>query len=325
MISGLSFTGLFYGIGIFISGYYISRLIFLLFDIYLKPAKKLTDFGAGKGDWAVITGATDGIGKALATELAANKMNLILISRSESKLEETKKELQKDGILIKTIAVDFAQAKDSDWDLIKQTIKPLRTSILINSVGISHEFPKPFEEEDQERCDTIIELNIKALVNMTRIVVPKMKERKNGLIINMGSFVSLVPSPFLAMYSGSKSFVKSFSQAIGSELFPFGILVQHVNTYYVVSKMSKIRKPSFTTPLPDVYARSLLSHIGSGCGTIEPFTSVPFLSHALLSFVIENCFSRKFWLDIYHNMLQDVRKRALAKQARIAAEKEKTN
>ncbi|OMJ26702.1 Very-long-chain 3-oxoacyl-CoA reductase [Smittium culicis] len=316
---------LFLSTGVFVISYYTFRVAFLFFDIFMKPGKQLTDYGAGKGNYAVVTGATDGIGAALSQVLAENKFNLLLISRSADKLKEKKDQFSKLGVTVKTLPVDFAKATDADWATIKKEVNSLPVSILINCVGISHDFPKPFEEEDEERCQMIMDLNVMALTKMTRIVIPQLKEKKNGLILNMGSFASLIPSPFLAMYSGSKSFVKSFSLAIGAELKPFGILVQHINTYYVVSKMSKVRNPSFTTPMPKEYAVNLLSHIGSGCGTIEPYTSVPYFSHALMNFVVENCLPRKFWLDFNHNMLSGIRKRAIAKKARENAAKIKSS
>ncbi|OLY82348.1 Very-long-chain 3-oxoacyl-CoA reductase [Smittium mucronatum] len=305
--------------GIFVVAYYVFRIAFMFVDLFLKPGKSLTDYGAGKGDWAVITGATDGIGAALAKVFAQRKLNLFLISRSQEKLETEKTKLEGLGVSVKILPVDFSKATEADWNSIRNALKPLPVSILVNCVGISHEFPKPFEEEDEERCQTIIDLNVMALTKMTRIVIPKMKSRKNGLIINMGSFASLIPSPFLAMYSGSKAFVKSFSTALGAELKPHGILVQHINTAYVVSKMSKVRNPSWTTPMPKDYAVSMVEHLSNGCGSVDPFTSVPFVSHALMNFVIENCLPRIFWLDYNYNMLSGIRKRALNKAAKEKA------
>ncbi|PVV03320.1 hypothetical protein BB560_002217 [Smittium megazygosporum] len=278
------FSYIFLGLGVFTFSYGFFRFLFMIVD-FIRPGKALFTYGAGRGNWAVVTGATDGIGKALSIELAKNKFNL-------------------------------------DWDRVKSVMENLTVSILINCAGLSHEFPKPFETEDEERCDDIIEVNINSLTKMTRLVIPQMKSRRNGLILNIGSFVSLVPSPYLSVYSGSKSFVQSYSAALGAELERFGILVQYVSTYYVVSKMSKIRKPNFTTPTAEVYAKSILSRIGSGCGSLYPYTTVPYFSHALIHFAAQNLFSPKFWLDFSFNHLEGVRKRALKKQARLAKEAE---
>lgn len=90
---------------------------------------------------------------------------------------------------------------------------------------------------------------------MTKLVVPGMVARKRGLILTVGSFAALIPSPLLAVYSGSKAFLQTWSQALGSELEPSGVTVELLNTYFVVSKLSKIRKSSWMIPKPSTYVR----------------------------------------------------------------------
>ncbi|KAG0296161.1 hypothetical protein BGZ98_001084, partial [Dissophora globulifera] len=162
-------------------------------------------------------------------------------------------------------------------------------------------------------------VNINAAMKMTKIVVPQMIERKNGLIINVGSFAGLVPTPFLSVYSGSKAFLSSWSQAIGAELKPKGIHVQNVNTFFVVSAMSRIRRASLLIPMPKPYVRSVLSQIGLSGGASTPFTSTPFYSHAVANWLIDNVFSRAFWVQHNYNVQVDIRKRALRKREREAA------
>lgn len=183
----------------------------------------------------------------------------------------------------------------------------LKESMLIgtpvNNVGRSHEMPVYFAETEEEEMKSIVNININGTLAITRVVLPKMIEklvlylqlmrsltnpnRKNGLIINMGSFAGAVASPMLATYSGSKAFLATWSQALAEEYKSKGIVVQHVNAFFVVSNMSKIRKPSISTPTPKAYVASVLAHIGQSCGAIaKPYTSTPFWSHSLADFVI---------------------------------------
>jgi 17beta-estradiol 17-dehydrogenase / very-long-chain 3-oxoacyl-CoA reductase len=114
-----------------------------------------------------------------------------------------------------------------------------------------------------------------ATLKVTKLVLPGMIIRKRGLILTVGSFAALIPSPLLAVYSGSKAFVSTWSQALGSELEGSGITVELLNTYFVVSvvfcvtlhmkqlilgnnqvsKLSKIRKSSWMIPTPRTYVR----------------------------------------------------------------------
>lgn len=142
---------------------------------------------------------------------------------------------------------------------------------------------------------------------------------KNGLIINLGSFAGLVPTPFLSVYSGSKAFLSSWSQAIGAELAPKGVTVQNVNTYFVVSAMSKIRKANFLIPMPKPYVRSVLGQIGISGGASTPYTSTPYYSHAVANWLIDNVLSRGFWVKKNYDIQVDIRKRALRKREREAA------
>lgn len=82
---------------------------------------------------------------------------------------------------------------------------------------------------------------------MTKLVVPGMIQRKRGLILTVGSFASLIPSPLLAVYSGSKAFVSTWSQALGSELKGTGVEVELLNTYFVVRRLLSCLSHHFET------------------------------------------------------------------------------
>ncbi|KAF9585785.1 hypothetical protein BGW38_000761 [Lunasporangiospora selenospora] len=295
-------------------------LLRVLVDVFLRSGINLKKYGAGRGGWAVVTGASDGIGKEFAFQLASKKLNLVLVSRTASKLKAIAEEIeQKYNVETKIYAMDFAKGADQDYQDLKKLLDPIEVNVLVNNVGTNHEIPTPFEQETNEIMKNIVEVNINAAMKMTKIVVPQMIARKNGLIINLGSFAGLVPTPYLSVYSGSKAFLSSWSQAIGAELAPMGVHVQNVNTFFVVSAMSKIRKASMLIPFPKPYVRAVLGQIGISGGASTPFTSTPYYGHALANWVIDNLFTRSYWVKHNYDIQTDIRKRALRKREREAA------
>ena len=126
---------------------------------------------------------------------------------------------------------------------------------------------------------------------------------RSGLILNLGSFAGLVPSPYLSVYSGGKAFLSTWTQALAKEVESQGIVVQNVNTYFVVSAMSKIRRPTFLIPLPKPYVASVLAKIGVPCGANVPYTSTPYPSQAIANWLISNTLGTKFWINQNYGMV----------------------
>ena len=124
----------------------------------------------------------------------------------------------------------------------------------VNNVGVSHEIPADFVDTSPEELANIINVNVTATLRITSLIAPAMASRyapsllvlwrhvahitalssKKGLILNMGSFAGAAPTPMLAVYSGSKAFLRTWSDALSAELAPKGVVVEHANTYYVV-------------------------------------------------------------------------------------------
>ncbi|KAI7866990.1 hypothetical protein BDF14DRAFT_1807297 [Spinellus fusiger] len=306
-------------IGALYLGTKIFGILKMLLELHVLSGIPLTKFGAGNGAWAVITGASDGIGKEFAEQLAKKKFNIVLISRTASKLEAIAEELsQHYGIKTKTYAMDFAKSDPKDFSNLEELLSDLRIGVLVNNVGTNHDIPTSFSEEDSEVINSIVEVNIKGAMRMSKIVLPQMRRERKGLILNLGSFAGLVATPYLSVYSAGKAFLCTWSQALGAEVAPEGIVVQNINTYFVVSSMSKIRRPTFFIPMPKPYVATVLSKIGLACGASTPYTSTPYPSHGLMNWVIENVFDASFWLKQNNNIQKDIRKRALRKREREA-------
>ncbi|WEW59560.1 17-beta-hydroxysteid dehydrogenasero [Emydomyces testavorans] len=296
-----------------------------LFSIFIVPGKSLSSFGP-KGSWALVTGGSDGIGKEFALQIARKGYNIILVSRSASKLSAVASEITSanPSILTKTVSIDFSQATDEDYEYLKDTIADLDISILINNVGLSHNMPVPFVQTPEQEIHDIIAINCLATLRVTQFVAPGMMQRKRGLILTMGSFGGLLPTPLLATYSGSKAFLQHWSTALASELEPYNVHVQLVLSYLVTSAMSKIRKPSMTIPNPKSFVQSTLAHLGrSGGLSSYSYTSVPYWSHALMAWGITTFLGAmsKTVLGFNKTMHESIRRRALRKAERESGKK----
>ncbi|KAF2188578.1 NAD(P)-binding protein [Zopfia rhizophila CBS 207.26] len=295
----------------------------LLLSLFVLPGESLTKFGP-RGSWALITGASDGIGKEFALALASKGYNLILVSRTESKLESLASDIaSKHGgkISTKILAMDFARNDDIDYGRLKKLVEGLDISILINNVGLSHSIPVPFVETPQKEMRDIIMINCMATLRVTQLIAPGMISRKRGLILTMASFGGAFPTPLLATYSGSKAFLQQWSTALGSELAPHGVRVNLVQSHLITTAMSKIRKSSALVPNPRQFVKVVLGKIGrSGGAQNIAFTSTPYWSHGIMQWFLINLLGdrNRILVDRNRVMHENIRKRALRKAEREA-------
>lgn len=297
----------------------------LIFDLFLIPGISFSKYGNKKGSWAVVTGASDGIGKEYASQLAGKGFNVVLVSRTQSKLELLATEIEtKYKVQTKIVAFDASTDANVNYELLNETISSLPVTILINNVGQSHSIPVPFLETNTKELQDIITINTTATLKITQTVAPYIvattKQQKcRGLILTMGSFGGLLPTPYLAVYSGSKAFLQSWSAALAGELKSENVDVELIISYLVTSAMSKIRRSSLFIPNPKNFVKSVFAGLGKRNGAQERYaTSTPYWTHALMHFGIENtvgvysAVANKLNLDMH----KSIRVRALKKQAR---------
>lgn len=175
-------------------------------------------------DLILITGASSGIGEAMARQLAAKKYDLILVARRIEKLEKLKSELSiQQGITVHVIQKDLSEVGNAYelYDDVKRL--GLEVTMLINNAGFGTY--GNFSDTDLEAELRMIELNVSSLVALTKLFLQDMLIRQQGRIMNVASLLSFLPFPYYSVYSATKSFVLSFSETLAAELEGTGITV----------------------------------------------------------------------------------------------------
>ncbi|XP_041013935.1 very-long-chain 3-oxoacyl-CoA reductase-like protein At1g24470 [Juglans microcarpa x Juglans regia] len=257
-----------------------------VFITFLRPPRNLKK---SYGSWAVITGATDGIGKAFAYQLAGKGLNLILVSRDPNKLKTVWKEIQADfpNTQVKIVGFDFSGDILAGVRLLEEAIKGVDVGILINNVGITYPKAMYFHEVDEKVWMNVVKVNLEGTTRVTKAVLPGMMQRKRGTIVNIGSGAAIVvPShPLYTIYAATKAYIDQFSRSLHVEYMQYGIHVQCQVPLYVatkmVSKVAAIERASMFTPSAEDYARAAVRRIG------YEVRCTPYWAHSL-----QWCFAR---------------------------------
>lgn len=172
----------------------------------------------------LITGASSGIGEVFARKLAALGRNVLLVARSEEKLVTLCNELgRSNSIRAQYVALDLSQPESPARLVAEVEKRGLSIDLLINNAGFGS--MGEFSNLDLARELNMIDLNVKALVELTHRFLPPMIERRQGAIINVASTAAFQPVPFMATYAATKAFVLSFSEALWEENRSHGIKV----------------------------------------------------------------------------------------------------
>ena len=176
---------------------------------------------------ALITGASAGIGKELAYIHAEKGGDLILVARREDKLQALKSDLEKTyQISVMTIDKDLSQIEASQqvYDEVKNA--GIDIDILINNAGFGS--VGKFHELDYQNQISMVNLNITALMALTRLFLPDFVKRNSGNILNTSSTASFMPGPLQAVYFATKAFVTYFSNALSEELHDTKVTVTNL-------------------------------------------------------------------------------------------------
>jgi uncharacterized protein len=173
---------------------------------------------------ALVTGASSGIGAAIARELAARGHTLVLVARRKEKLDELADELSEEfGIRAEAVGCDLGKAASRQRLPARIEALGLEVSVLVNNAGFAT--GGPFHEADPERELEQVRVLVEAVVALTSAFLPAMVRRGRGAILNVASTAGMQPLPYSAGYSAAKSYVLTFSEALHQEVHGAGVTV----------------------------------------------------------------------------------------------------
>uniref|UniRef100_A0AAV2MQH8 Uncharacterized protein n=1 Tax=Knipowitschia caucasica TaxID=637954 RepID=A0AAV2MQH8_KNICA len=266
-------------------------------------------FFISQGEWAVVTGASEGIGSAYAFALAERGMHVVIISRSKEKLDKVAKTIgDSTGKNTKVIVADFT--KDDVFKCIEDELKDMDIGVLVNNVGIlPSAIPSRFSTP--QNLDTvitkIINCNVKTMAKMCRIILPGMVHRRRGVVINISSGVASVPFPLYTLYSASKIFVERFSQALQVEYKKKGIVIQAVAPFSISTRMTLYQETNAIVLSPEDFVNTSLQYLRAGDKTYGSVT------HTMMGWLLRNIPSRLLSTKSWQKSLKDSVGKALKK------------
>jgi uncharacterized protein len=178
--------------------------------------KNLTRYG----DWALVTGASSGIGREFARCLARDGVNCFLVARRSERLEDLSRELSENHrVECRCIVQDLTE--DGAEQRIKEAVGDTHVSILVNNAGFGH--PGHFESRDPARLTELVKLNCLLPVLLTRLFLPEMIESGRGAIVFVSSVLGFIPAPYDSVYCASKAFDLYLGESLWGELRGTGV------------------------------------------------------------------------------------------------------
>jgi short-subunit dehydrogenase len=251
------------------------------------------------GKWALVTGASSGIGAALARELAKHGAKLILTARRRDRLETLAGELKAIGTEVRIITADLNDpaAPQKIYDATEGLEGAgFTVEILINNAGLGQY--GAFAQSDIAQELSQVRVNCEAMVRLTRLFVPRMVERRAGWVLILGSTASFQPLPYFATYAASKAFDRFFALGLAAEVSRFGVKVTALcpgptqSEFWDVSRAG-VFKGRGAQSAPEV-ARLGIAALARGRRTLIPyfggrFTAflVRFLPTRLITYFVE--------------------------------------
>ena len=257
---------------------------FLRFIHLYTRSSSLKRYHHGASPWAFVTGASDGIGRAFAQELAQNGFNVVLHGRNPSKLETVKAQLQKQFPKLNFRILIADASSSSYWQInnLVTSIHDIHLTILINNVGGAITVA-PLEDTALEDINAIINLNARFPTQLTKALLPKLTQTTSpSLIMNIGSSGDFCV-PYATVYGGSKGFNMTWSSSLGMELKSEGkdVEVLAVSVGRVTDVSHNKKDASVFTPSARTMARAALQRVGCGRPVV-----VGYVGHALQKFLV---------------------------------------
>ncbi|KAM4745435.1 17-beta-hydroxysteroid dehydrogenase type 3 isoform 1-T1 [Anableps anableps] len=345
--------------------YYGGKLMLFSRILFPKSCFSLSKtFFTSMGEWAVVTGASEGIGRAYAFALAERGMNVVIMSRTKATLDKVAKEIgETTGQRVKVIVADFSE--ENVCREIEEEIKDLNVGVLVNNVGVLPTFiPTKFldSEELDKTITKVINCNVKTLckvrqfllyhdldtysnnsvksqreiiltfisltvssvfrhvlytliflkselvficLQMCKIILPGMENRRKGVIINIASGIASFPFPLFTLYAASKIFVERFSQGLQAEYKDRGLIIQAVAPFGVSTRMVGFQKTSIMTLHPEEFVQKSLQYLRAGDKTNGT------ICHTLLAWLLQSIPLKLLYAEFVLQSLQDYIKKKM--------------
>ncbi|XP_037635118.1 testosterone 17-beta-dehydrogenase 3 isoform X2 [Sebastes umbrosus] len=250
-------------------------------------------FFTSMGEWAVVTGASEGIGRAYAFALAEQGMNVVIMSRTKGILDQVAKDIGvTTGQKVKVMVTDFT--KDNIFSEIEDQLRDLNIGVLVNNVGILPSFiPSKFlESADLDQTITkVINCNVKTVAKMCKIILPGMEKRGKGVIVNISSGIASIPFPLYSLYAASKT------------VAPFG----------VSTRMADYQPTNMVTLSPEDFVKSSLQYLRAGDKTHGS------VCHIVLGWLLQSIPLKVLYAESMLGSLQDYVKTKAARKIHISA------
>jgi len=186
--------------------------------------------------WAVVTGASSGLGREFALALAARGYPVLAVARRAERLSTLADEVGRRGGRLEPFIADLSTAEGVD--ALLATAGGREIELLVNNAGVATY--GPFAEAAPERARELVHLNVEALVTLTRGLLPAMVERQRGGVINVASQMAFQAMPYFAVYAASKAFVLGFSEALAEELRGSNVRVTVVAPGFVSTEFAEV-------------------------------------------------------------------------------------
>ena len=224
------------------------------------------------GKWALVTGASSGIGVALARELAGRSAKLILTARRVDRMEALAAELRRQGTDVRVIPADLSDPAAPEQLYAATEGAGIAVEILINNAGLGQY--GAFSESLVEQELAQVRVNCEAVVRLSRLFVPRMVERGRGWVLVLASTASFQPLPYFATYAASKAFDRFFAEGLAAEVGRFGVKVTALcpgpteSEFFSVARAGSIRGHSVQSA--EEVARLGVAALARGQRTIIP-------------------------------------------------------
>jgi short-subunit dehydrogenase len=219
--------------------------------------------------WALVTGASAGIGKALAEELAAGGTNLVLTARRRERLEDLARTLSTTRkIKAEVFVADLADPASPEKILAFTRDKNIHIDLLINNAGFGAH--GEFATSNRARQLEMVQVNCAAVVNLTHLFLPAMIERKSGDILILASTASFQAVPYITVYAATKAFDLSFAEGLAEEVKPHGVRVCGLcpgsteSEFLVVANQSQLPASNRSRETAEKVARTGLEALAAG-------------------------------------------------------------